>query len=111
MNTEKDLITVCVCTFRRPGLLQKLLHALERQTTGDSFAYSIVIADNDVHESAKAVVSAFTQHSLLSIVYCVEPRQNIALARNLAIKYAKGNYIAMVDDDEIPKQDWLFIRK
>ena len=30
-------------------------------------------------------------------IYCVEPRQNIALTRNKAIEHAKGDFIAFID--------------
>ena len=46
------------------------------------FTYSIVVADNDHLRSAEAVVSAFATASTLPIRYCVEPRQNISLARH-----------------------------
>src|ERR1051325_8420557 len=38
---------------------------------------------------------------------CVEPRQNIALARNMAVANAKGDFIAFIDDDELPGGEWL----
>jgi glycosyltransferase involved in cell wall biosynthesis len=37
----------------------------------------------------------------------VEPEQNIALARNKAIENAKGDFIALIDDDELPAPQWL----
>jgi succinoglycan biosynthesis protein ExoM len=40
-------------------------------------------------------------------VYCVEPQQNIALARNKALEHARGDLIAFIDDDEIPGEEWL----
>ncbi|HSR13371.1 MAG TPA: glycosyltransferase, partial [Thermodesulfobacteriota bacterium] len=45
----------------------------------------------------------------LGVVYCVEPEQNIALARNLAVENAAGDYIAFIDDDEIPADNWLLV--
>jgi glycosyltransferase involved in cell wall biosynthesis len=35
------------------------------------------------------------------------PEQNIALVRNEAIAKAKGTYVAFIDDDEMPVDDWL----
>jgi len=43
----------------------------------------------------------------LDVVYCVEPRQNIALARNKAVENAQGDFIAFIDDDEFPTPRWL----
>lgn len=100
-------ISVCACTFRRPELLKRLLDNLRDQQTGGRFTYSIVVADNDAAGSAKSVVADFAASSGLPVTYCVEPRQNIALARNLAVRNATGDYIAFIDDDEFPVRNWL----
>jgi len=100
-------ISVCICTFKRPTLLRRLLHELNRQVTEGQFSYSVVVADNDSSQSAKNVVSEFGASSSLQISYCVEPRQNIALARNKALGRSTGEFVAFIDDDEIPAQDWL----
>ena len=100
-------ISVCVCTYQRPELLARLLCELNHQETGGAFTYSIVVADNDRFESAKAVVAEFTANSNLRVTYCTEPRQNIALARNKAVENATGDFLAFIDDDEFPARDWL----
>ena len=41
------------------------------------------------------------------IHYAVEPTQNIALARNMALRQATGDFVVFVDDDEIPGEGWL----
>jgi succinoglycan biosynthesis protein ExoM len=41
------------------------------------------------------------------IIYDVEPEQSIPAARNHALRLAQGNYIAIIDDDEFPGQEWL----
>ena len=49
----------------------------------------------------------YANTSALAITYCVEPEQNIALARNKALEHSRGDYIAFIDDDEYPAKDWL----
>ena len=100
-------ISVCVCTFKRPVMLQRLLEKLSEQDTGGLFTFSIVIVDNDRAESARSVVERFASGSSLPITYVLEPRQNIALARNKAVENASGEFIAFIDDDEFPIADWL----
>jgi succinoglycan biosynthesis protein ExoM len=100
-------ISVCVCTFRRPALLARLLDALEGQETGGAFTYSVVVCDNDAARSSEPIVSAFSRSSRLEVQYCVEPRQNIALARNHALANAGGDCVAFIDDDECPPRRWL----
>ena len=100
-------ISVCICTFRRPALLKALLDKLEFQQTEDEFTYSVVVSDNDAEESARLLVSELSATSKVEIVYCSEPRQNIALARNKALEHSRGEFIAFIDDDEFPEPDWL----
>jgi succinoglycan biosynthesis protein ExoM len=104
---ETKHITVCICTYKRPQSIYRLLRELEGQDTGGLFTYSIVVADNDHLRSAESVVSRFSSPSTSHVKYCVEPQQNIALARNKAVKIAKGDFVALIDDDEFPEKDWL----
>jgi glycosyltransferase involved in cell wall biosynthesis len=100
-------ISVCVCTYKRPHLLARLLKELYRQETGGLFTYSIVVADNDEVRSAETTVEGFRAAREVPITYCVEPRRNIALARNKVVSHAEGEYIAFIDDDEFPAPLWL----
>ena len=100
-------VTVCICTFRRPDLLGRLLRELGRQQTEDRFTYSILVVDNDRAESARATVEAAQPASPVKIAYHVEPQQNIARARNRAVEHAEGDFIAFIDDDEFPIRTWL----
>jgi len=81
--------------------------SLEEQETGNFFDYSVVVVDNDKFESARHMVQSHAQQSKIAVTYVVEPEQNIALARNKAVENAIGDFIAFIDDDEFPEQDWL----
>jgi succinoglycan biosynthesis protein ExoM len=107
MTRESKHIAVCVCTYKRPLPLQRLLRELGGQDTGGLFSYSIVVVDNDRLKSAEPVVADFAAASTIPIRYCEEPRQNIALARNKAVENATGDFVAFIDDDEFPRKDWL----
>jgi glycosyltransferase involved in cell wall biosynthesis len=100
-------ISICICTYKRPQFLERLLRELANQDTEGLFTYSIVVVDNDRAESAKDVATRFERNSNVSVSYFVEPRQNIPLARNTAISNAIGDYIALIDDDEFPIKAWL----
>jgi succinoglycan biosynthesis protein ExoM len=107
VSAETKHISVCVCSYKRLGLLKRLLACLDGQDTGGRFTYSIVVADNDHLKSSKVVVSEFSATSTVPIKYCVEPYQNIPLARNKAVENADGDFIAFIDDDEFPVNNWL----
>ncbi len=100
-------ICVCLCTYKRPDRLRRLLADIGRQRTGGLFTFSLLIVDNDAARSSEAAVMEAAAAANLSARYLVEPRQGIARARNLTFTSAEGDYLALIDDDEIPKVDWL----
>jgi succinoglycan biosynthesis protein ExoM len=107
VSTSGPLVSVCVCTFRRPELLAALLNELNIQRTDGLFTYEIVVADNDAARSAEQAIRSFELRASVPVSYCVEPVPNIARARNAAVANATGSFIAFVDDDELPQVDWL----
>ena len=100
MSDRSVSLSVCICTYQRPELLQRLLQSLAAQTNTDHVKFSVVVADNDAAESGRATVEAFRGKAPFELIYCVEPRKNIALVRNCAIANAPGEYLAFIDDDE-----------
>ena len=88
-------------------MLENLFEKLQQQVTNDSFTYSVVVVDNDVSESAKSVVETYRKKSSFSIDYFVEPEQNISLARNKVVGSARGKFVALIDDGEYPRPNWL----
>lgn len=104
---EREHIGVCLCTYKRPQLLSSLLERLEQQETGGLFGFSLHIVDNDAMKSAEKTVASFAQRAKIPVTYYNEPIQNIALARNRAVRAAEGTLIAFLDDDEMPGDEWL----
>lgn len=107
MTNQANHICVCICTYKRPAWLKRLLEDVDHQETGDRFTHSVVVCDNDNLRSAEAVVSEFAVASKIPIQYCVEEHQNISLARNKTIENSSGSFIAFIDDDEFPDRCWL----
>jgi len=111
MNSYKsgdiEHIAVCVCTYRRPALLRRLVLELLKQDTCGIFGYSIVVVDNDDQRTAEVTVNELKAVSKVPIMYSNEPRQNIARARNKAVEIANGEFVAFIDDDEFPCEGWL----
>ena len=97
MTVSTSHITICICTFRRREMLQSLLDDLREQETGGLFSYSVLVVDNDRQGSAEQVVSEFRAQQSFRVDYFIEPRQNIALARNKAIENAIGDYVVFID--------------
>lgn len=102
-----DHISVCVCTYRRNSILVRLLRNLALQNTRGQFTFSVVVVDNDALGSAQTDVARLSSEVSMEIAYEIEPERTIPAARNHAVRLAKGNFIGIIDDDEIPPPHWL----
>jgi len=100
-------ICVCICTYKRPEPLKRLLGELNRQKTGGMFTYSAVVADNDEARTGEPAVNGIREALSFPVKYCAEPQRGIARARNRVLANAEGDYVALIDDDEFPVDDWL----
>jgi succinoglycan biosynthesis protein ExoM len=102
-----DHISVCICTFHRDAMLERLLRMLAVQETSNLFRVSAVVVDNDAAGPSRDLVLRLGKELGLQVTYEVEPVRTIATARNHALRLAQGNLIAMIDDDEFPPPNWL----
>ncbi len=102
----KQIISVCICTQRRPRLLGKLLESINELNVGSGFGLNVVTVDNDPLGSAEVVIRRI-QHRWAAR-YLVESKPGIAAARNAALKCSAGSdWVAFVDDDEVVTPHWL----
>lgn len=99
-------ISVCICTFKRPALLDALLRAVSRQARG-GLALEVIVVDNDPLRSADPVLHAWQARGDIVLKALHVDTPNIALARNAAVHAAQGDGIVFVDDDEEPDPGWL----
>ena len=99
-------VSICICTFKRPELLRRLLMAIHSQHES-TMQVQIVVIDNDPQRSAGEVLSDMQKILGDRLTFSSLSQPNISLARNAAIRLAKGEWIVMVDDDEYPHNDWL----
>jgi succinoglycan biosynthesis protein ExoM len=104
-------VAVCVITYRRPQGLQRLLDGLGRQTFTRCPApeLRIIAVDNDPEGSAEAVCRTLQDRPGMTVEYLRESRRGIPFARNAAVLHvgASADFIAFVDDDEVPDPRWL----
>ena len=88
------------------GFNVKVRASKSREKNGDGPAVAsghcarILIVDNDRNETARSVVEEFAARKSISIDYQVEPKQNIALARNRAVEHSIGEYLVYPVDSQ-----------
>ena len=70
---ERDRISVCVCTFRRPEFLGRLLESLADQVIEHSFCFDVIVVDNDKSRPAQEAVRSFASRTGVATIYDCEP--------------------------------------
>jgi glycosyltransferase involved in cell wall biosynthesis len=103
-------IDICIITYRRPRGLQRLLGGLQQQRLHEPVPeLRILVVDNDPEESARSVCEQARGWLDFELIYEVEKRRGIPQARNAALALAIGraDFVAFIDDDEVPEPDWL----
>ncbi len=101
---------VCIITFRRPQGLYRLLGALQQQEFPcQAPELRVVVVDNDPEESARSVCVDARSWLTPPLIYRVEKRRGIPQARNTAIAASldHSDFLAFIDDDEVPDPGWL----
>jgi cellulose synthase/poly-beta-1,6-N-acetylglucosamine synthase-like glycosyltransferase len=94
--------SVAVPTYRRPASLIRCLEALESQVE-DPFEVLVVVREGDV--DTRAALSAF--HARSNIRPVIINSGGLVSALNSALQAARGDVIAITDDDAVPRPDWL----
>ncbi len=102
-------VDICIASYRRPLGLNRLLGGLEQLRLESHVEVRVVVVDNDPSESAREVCEAARDWLRHPLVYRVEKRRGIPQARNAALGIAMGHadFVAFLDDDEIPEPGWL----
>ena len=98
----KANITIVVITRNRDSQLKRIFISLLMQT---SFPREILVVDNASTDKTKAVALSF--RNMLPIRYIYEPKIGIPYARNRALKEAKGEILAFIDDDCEATPTWV----
>src|SRR5450759_1466084 len=105
---SSELISVCICTFRRQDGLNAALERVAAQILPPSIELEVIVVDNDLLASARAVYAAFqTNHPSLRLFYAHEVTPGVSFARNRCLREASGKWVAFLDDDEVAPASWL----
>lgn len=97
------LITVAICTHNRAAFLEKAVHSVLRQMTGDT---EVLIVDNaSADDTPETAARLAADDSRVKVVR--EEELGLSAARNAALKSARGEFVLFLDDDATAEPDWL----
>lgn len=96
MTSSPRIVSVIVATRNRPELLCAALASI-RALEGEDLKFEILVGDNGTMNEAEAVAAEF------GALYARTERDGCAAARNVALSRVTGEFIALLDDDDL----WL----
>jgi glycosyltransferase involved in cell wall biosynthesis len=100
------LVTIVLPTYRRPDALEHALAGIAAQADAP-FPWEIVVVDNAGDGAVARTVATWHVASALDARCVTEARPGASHARNRGIAEARGEVIAFVDDDVVPRPGWL----
>ncbi|HEX8919676.1 MAG TPA: glycosyltransferase family 2 protein, partial [Chloroflexota bacterium] len=96
--SQQPSATVIVCTRNRAALLRRCLQHISRL---DYHNFTVLVVDNGSTDSTAQVARDFGAD------YLYVPQPGLSRARNAGARHATSDIVAYIDDDAIPREDWL----
>ena len=100
-------ISVCIPTHNRSGLLQKTLKSLAAVEPCPDITWEIIVVANCCTDDTLHVVDALKDHVPVKLLIIEEADLGVVAARNRALRHARGEIIAFLDDDVLVRPLWL----
>jgi glycosyltransferase involved in cell wall biosynthesis len=95
-------ISVVIPTYRRPAKLRGCLDAVSRQTLVPIEAIVVVREEDEV---TRALLDERSSGVAVTTVVVREP--GVVAALNAGLSHARGDVVALTDDDTVPHEPWL----
>jgi glucosyl-dolichyl phosphate glucuronosyltransferase len=99
--------SILVCTFNRARLLRGTLSALQALSPPPECEVEIIVVDNNSSDDTPAVLAAAAAVSPIPLRTARETRQGKSFALNRGLAMARGDIVALTDDDVWISPDWL----
>ena len=104
-------VSVLICTYNRARLLEQTLAALSAAAKPPDCEVDVVVIDNNSTDETTSVIARAAQHSRWPIRSALERSQGKSFALNRGLTLARGDVLALTDDDVLPSPNWLAAAK
>jgi glycosyltransferase involved in cell wall biosynthesis len=99
--------SIVVCTYNRAALLRETLTALQALDPPRACVVELIVVDNNSTDDTPDVIAEAVRGARIPLVALHEKRQGKSFALNTALVCARGDIVALLDDDVIPSPWWL----
>jgi glycosyltransferase involved in cell wall biosynthesis len=100
LRSNSPRVSVVVNTYNRAGSLHQLLQAMVRQNHSN---FEVIVVNGPSTDDTLHVLRAHADE--IRVGSCAQ--RNLSISRNVGIEMARGEFVAFIDDDAIPDEDWL----
>jgi len=102
-------VCIAIPTFERPELLEQLLAGIARLAAPTLCDVRVLVLDNAPLPSARDMVERTSARFPFELSYAHVPEPGLSAVRNFALGRARDgfDFLAMIDDDEVPHPLWL----
>jgi glycosyltransferase involved in cell wall biosynthesis len=97
-------LTVCICTHDRPRYVRDCLDGLRRQTISRG-RFALQVVDSGSSPLIATELSGLAIQNKARLIRLDQP--GVSMARNAGAWAARTPFIAYIDDDAIPADDWV----
>jgi len=101
---NKGLVSIAMCTYNGERFIKEQLDSIFAQTYTN---FELLIFDDCSNDATVAIIQEYTKKH--SNIYFQQNKNNLGFLKNFeqAISFAKGDYIALADQDDIWKKEKL----
>lgn len=101
------IVSLIIATYNGTRKITTTLESLTKQRLERSLWEVIVVNNNSSDNTAEVVETFAAAHPEIALKLVFEPNQGLSHARNRGIDEASGDYLVIIDDDEIASPDLL----
>ncbi|MEE2821882.1 MAG: glycosyltransferase family 2 protein [Acidobacteriota bacterium] len=101
-EASDQLISIVVVNHNRAGLLRECLEALVQQSYG---FLEILVVDNGSSDDSLEVVGSFSDKRIRVIP--LDSNVGFSGGNNIAIRDAKGEFVALINNDAVAQERWI----
>ena len=102
-KADDKVFSIVVCTHNRPASAARLIAELVRQIR--PLPVELIVVDSASNPpNRRALAETLVNFSEVRLVQMEE--KGVSLARNAGLNAARAQWVAFIDDDEMPDPDW-----